>query len=294
MVSMKYYIVTIAALFVALGTGILIGVNLNESDFYLRQQQLLLEGIETKFNELQVERESYMTEIDGLIREKEKNSAFIDNLYKEIIKQRLVGYNIAIIKTTDIFYYDDVPILLEEAGANIAIEITYKDRIFNYSEEEKLELYEIFNIYDYNELIAAINDQVVNFLTFGKESEFLTYLIENQWIGYTGNKAILEDSPIHYVVIAGGSLSKEAKTVEEIDLDIINKCKKNVIPVVGIERIDAGYSYIPYYKKEKISTVDNINTIMGKVSLVYIITGINGHFGEGEYSENLIPSLIEY
>ncbi len=71
--------------------------------------------------------------------------------------------------------------------------------------------------------------------------------------------------------------------------------KKNII---GIEKSKANYSYIDAYKSFRISTVDNIDMIMGKVSLILAMEGRPGHYGIKATAENIIPnlklSLVDY
>ncbi|WP_243141153.1 copper transporter [Alkaliphilus pronyensis] len=290
---MRYYIVTIAAIFIALGTGILIGVNLNESDFYLNQQQLLLNDIENKFNQLQQEREDYINEIEGLLNENQKNSSLIDSLYEKIVNKRLEGYNVAIITTNHNYYYGEIKKVLEKAGAKVPIEINYNNNIFNYDDEAVARQFRDFSIYDSKQLIDTLNSRVIDLITFGNEDDLLKQLKDMKIINYSLDLSMVASNPIHYIVLAGGSINSNYEKFQQIDLSLINRCKKNVIPVVGVEAIDVKHSYIPYYQAEEISTVDNVNTKMGKISLIYVISGINGNFGEGEFSKDFVPNFMK-
>ena len=51
-INMKYYIVTIGAIFIALGVGILVGFNLNYDQALSKQQSEVLESFNTEFDDL--------------------------------------------------------------------------------------------------------------------------------------------------------------------------------------------------------------------------------------------------
>ena len=55
MVSMKYLIVTIASIFLALGIGIFIGFMFDGQDIFLNHQESLINDLEYKFDELKEE-----------------------------------------------------------------------------------------------------------------------------------------------------------------------------------------------------------------------------------------------
>ena len=48
-----------------------------------------------------------------------------------------------------------------------------------------------------------------------------------------------------------------------------------------------------YYQKQGISTVDNVDTIIGQISLALIMTGQEGNYGIKEGADALMPLLPE-
>lgn len=49
-INMKYYIVTIGAIFIALGIGMLVGFNLNNNQQLSEQQANIISDLDDKFN----------------------------------------------------------------------------------------------------------------------------------------------------------------------------------------------------------------------------------------------------
>ncbi len=101
-----------------------------------------------------------------------------------------------------------------------------------------------------------------------------------------------------YLVIAGGSVKENPERLSLVDKIIIDTAKSMEKEIVGIEKSNINYSYIDTYKSYKISTIDNIDMIMGKVSLVLALEGRPGHYGIKPTAEDILPnlklSLVEY
>ena len=85
-INMKYYIVTIGAIFIALGVGILVGFNLNYDQALSKQQSEVLESFNTEFDDLKEKNKNLQSEIDVLNGDIETVREYIDNNIKFTIK----------------------------------------------------------------------------------------------------------------------------------------------------------------------------------------------------------------
>ena len=65
-INMKYYIVTIGSIFLALGIGIIVGFNLNYDQELSKQQSEVLSQFEEKFDSLNEEKSDLNKQIDSL------------------------------------------------------------------------------------------------------------------------------------------------------------------------------------------------------------------------------------
>ncbi len=148
-----------------------------------------------------------------------------------------------------------------------------------YEEREKL----VDNKQDACSLIVG---SIIDAMILGKSFEDIQYLTENGFLHTLGS---FEHS-IDYVVIAGGSKEASEK-INLIDLPIIRELKRYSIPVIGVELSSVENSYIDLYKREKISTVDNVDSIIAKTSMVLVLEGREGNYGIKESAESLMPVL---
>ena len=270
-INIKYLVITLTAVFIALGIGILIGFQLDSQDIILQQQQDLIKSMETKFEQLTKNNQDLEIEIKTLQSSLEQDQIFIENIFADYVNSKLNGLNITIIETSGNQLYPHLKQVLNMAGANINTSILVTDKVLTVTEEEKTQLQ--------LPIAAVIVDAIA-----GGETEDLNYLRQKGFIEVRGDFSITPD----FVIVVGGN-SEENNKPEIVDVPLIRELKKRSIPLVGVEASDVEYSYMNHYKKERISTVDNVDTVIGQTSLVLVMTGTEGNYGIKASANALIP-----
>jgi len=93
--------------------------------------------------------------------------------------------------------------------------------------------------------------------------------------------------PDHIIIIRDSSQTENSEKVKEICLPFIDSLKANNINVICIEN---DITLLEEYKKMNVTTIDNIESIYGQISLVLSIEGnCKGHYGINKISEKLLP-----
>ena len=64
-INMKYYVVSIGAIFIALGIGMLVGFNLNYDQELSKQQATIIEDLDKKFENLKTKNDELETALDS-------------------------------------------------------------------------------------------------------------------------------------------------------------------------------------------------------------------------------------
>lgn len=284
--NIKFYVISIAAIFAALGIGIFVGFLLDAQNLIMDQRNDIITEIEKRFDYLSEENKGLKEALESANNEKENYEYFIDSTYKEIIKDKLVGVNVAIIETNNDYVYSSVGQLLEAAGANVVNLTTIMDTFL--SQDLLINLYQELQIPINSSNIAgdAIR-KLTESIIKGEMNELVLKLDERGFINLVGPI----NEPADYIIVAGGSRDDSQDRINVIDSTIINVAKSNSVPVVGVERIDVNYSYIETYKNLGITTIDNVDTTIGKVSLILAMEGRPGHYGVKKTAEDLVPSL---
>jgi hypothetical protein len=82
------------------------------------------------------------------------------------------------------------------------------------------------------------------------------------------------------------SRDNQTKTFESA---VIEGLRGAAVPVVGVERTATDPSQIPYYVNAGLSTVDDLDIPPGRIALVLTLTGRRGNFGFKKTAEAPIP-----
>jgi hypothetical protein len=285
-INIRYYLITIAAIFLALGIGIFIGFSLDGQEIFVEQQQSLISELEYRFNELRDESMNLRKSLETTDRQLAIHREFISQVFPGMVGDRLRGLNVAIIESSDEFIYTGLITSLKRAGASVS-SVTFIKKAFKESDPEVLKSLED----KLNEQIPDGNAQkyisrrLVNAIITQKDAGFISAMNQAGLIEVSGEY----NGPPDYFVIAGGSSNGEISHVENVDIPIITAIKDSNIPIVGVENSDCSGSYIPQYRNMNISTVDNIDSIIGQYSLIMIMLGNKGHFGIKETADALTP-----
>lgn len=295
-INIKYYIISIAAIFISLGIGIFVGSNMNGQELYLKQQQALVDSLENRFTEFKRDKENLEQDIQNLNIEKERLSVFVGNMFYEIVHDKLEGLNIGIIETTSYYFYDDIKDTLKLSGASVPAHVRYMDKIYNATGEQLQEINDLAEtVLEKNEdLIDFINDEIINSFISKDVNDTLRFLIENEYIQYNHDFGESEDLNMDNIVIAGGNIRNPGYNAEQLNVNLIRKLQEQQFNVIGVEKLDIEQSHIHAFKESNISTVDNIDSRMGKISLVYLLEGARGHYGEKLTADSLAPFVVVY
>jgi hypothetical protein len=62
--------------------------------------------------------------------------------------------------------------------------------------------------------------------------------------------------------------------------------------VVGIEQRDSDPSYVGWYREREMSSVDNVDEAAGRAALVFVLGGSDGAFGRGGSAHALLPPVV--
>ena len=282
-INIKYFIVTIAAVFFSLGIGIMIGFNLNNSEIFTQQQIKLVDDMDKKLNELRVKND----EMNNQLVEKDKSieiyNEFVNSYYEDLIKDRLVDKNLLIIQTTDDYFFSDISQWAAISGANIHTYLTINSNNFN-----------SLTIAQYPDLFTEDSldtEKLFNYIINLTSENNSLKLAELEQLGIlkivsTSNN----QEPFNQVILLGGELEESKEKVEKVDLALARSISSKNIPIVFAEESNANYSSIEQFKNLKISTVDNVDQAIGRISLSVVLSGVDGNYGIKDTASKLFPT----
>ena len=286
-INMKYYIVSIGAIFISLGIGILVGYNLNYDQELSKQQASIINDLDSKFNKLKDTNDSLEKSLDNLKGEYNKAIDFINKNVDSLVLNRLTDKSIGIISTNqDNNYTASIDDIITKANGKVAFDIVLKNNIYNEKKLEELSAKLDIEFKSTKDVMVYI-EQVLS----GKSAAEKLKNLENLEIIKVN---VLNDNYQNYdsIVLAGGNNGKSGKEqYEKIDKVLIDTLKDKEKNIIGVQESNAKFSYVELYSEEKITTVDNIEENIGKLSLVMLLqdSSIAGEFGILDNSESILP-----
>ena len=286
-INMKYYIVSIGAIFISLGIGILVGYNLNYDQELSKQQASVISDLDNKFDALKVTNDNLEKSLADLSDDYDKAIAFINDNVNNLVVGRLTDKNIGIISTNqDNDYTKEINEIITTANGNVAFDITLNNNIFNEKKIEELATKLNLEIKDTKDIIVYIEEA----LSESNASLKLKELEDAEMIKI--NSLNENYQSYDFVVIAGGNNGKLGKEqYENIDKILIETLKDKDKNIVGVQESNTKFSYVDLYFNDKVTTIDNVDEGIGKLSLVMVLqdSSIAGKFGKLEGSDSIIP-----
>lgn len=285
-INMKYYIVTIGAIFISLGIGMLVGFNLNYDQELSKQQTEIINDLDEKFENLKNANNDLEGKLKSLNLSYDKTIDFINDNVDKLIPEELSNQNIGIISTngsTDINYAQEA---IKKANGNVLFNINFTDKVTDENLLNKLSQQTKSEIKNTEELIIYVLEALKN----DGAQEKLQPL---QDLGLLDIRSINSDyMNATSIVLSGDGKTKDFKSeFENLDKILIEKLKSEEKYIIGVETTDTKSSYIGLYSENKIATVDNINQGSGQLALILSLKDGNviGNFGIGDGAESLIP-----
>lgn len=293
MVDIRYHIYSLAAVFMALAVGIVIGTSFARGSPSAEVGRKTIQRYESDMRRLKAE-------IQKASRSAQEQEAMARNcqdfcraLMPIVIKDKLAWRPVAIVQTGD----DDeltgsVKQALEMAGANVS-SVTEMSREFPFEDYAHIAQTllksgiqpENIGKNDRDRLFSIIAETIQS----GKYAEVLSKLEAAGVATFTGDYFKYNK----LVVIVGGASSEESNRAEAVDTHLIAQFEKLGVRTVGCEASNAKISYVPVWHKMGIATVDNADSAIGQIAMIYALNGETARFGFKETAERVIPQSLE-
>lgn len=293
MIDFRYHIYSLAAVFLALAIGIVIGSSFARNSPSTASERSTIVRYENSMRVLK--REIEMASDEAAAKESVAKNCedFCRKLLPIAASNKLEWRNVAVVQTGD---YDDltgsVKSALELAGATVS-SVTDISRDFRFDDQREVARVLTACGHPVPENNKDARDKLLNIiaqtLSSASYPELMSQL-EDYGIGtFRGEYGRYN----RLIVLVGGCESEDNNTASNVDVQLVDLLQKQGSTVVGCESSESKISYVPAWSKAGISTVDNANTAMGQVALIYALNGEKANFGIKETADRLVPQGLE-
>lgn len=297
MLDLRYHLASLAAVFVAIAVGIVIGVAIASGGGVDDATKALQESqIRALNDELEAvrERAGRSEEEEQAMRE------LVERAYPALVAGRLADRAVAIVflGPIDAGVRPAVERTLVDAGAEAPLRVVALDLPVDLEAVDELLLGDpALAPYAGLANVDALGAALARELVAGGETPFLDTLAPVLVVERSG--ALSE--PADAVVVARSWVPEETDDpVEEgrqnqneaLVYAALRGLEAQAMPVVGAETSDADPSAIGLYRRLGLASVDHVDTITGRVALAVLLAGgEGGHYGTKPTAEAALPPV---
>ena len=282
--SARYHAASLAAVFLALAVGILIGAGLGD-DLLSDTEENLRESLEGDI-------ENARGEADDLQAQLDRERAFSDRAYPALVGDTLTGLRIGVVAYGDLAnnVSTDIEEALEPSGADLATVVVI--RVPPDSPALADGLGPRFSALDEDDgLLGELGERLGAQLVQGGGRQ-LSNLRESLFTRSSG-----EGGRLDAVVLVRGPRGElepeEESTTEALETGIAAGVAGTGVPAVAVERSGVEESSIPFFAPLGVATVDSVDLTSGRTALVFALLGAEGNFGIKETANTLLPELLQ-
>ena len=286
--SARYHVASLAAVFLALGIGILIGTGLGKNvvNDTTRKLESSLKG------DLESARSQAST-LRGQLRQQQE---FSQAVYPALTQRALTGQRLAVIALGGL---GDA--LKSDIRGVVGAQNTTGARLHEFAVVGEPPDLSALNRDLHGTHIHPLRRSTGSLATFGRRA----------------GRALIDGGPLYRrvsgtlvasrsgnpggidaVIVArmppGNLRPASAAATSQLEGGILDGLTTAGIPVVGVEQTDADPSSMSLFHAHGLATVDDLDLTAGQLALVYALRGARGSFGVGTEATRLLPPLRRF
>jgi Copper transport outer membrane protein, MctB len=275
MFDLRYHVASLAAVFLALILGILVGVGIDRGGFVSKAERKVLND---RIAEAESRRDAAAKRANELEEEQRATREYVTDTYPLLVKNRLAGKRIVLVSVgaMDARVRSSVVRALADAGASPplrvrSVKVPIDDTALDASLEGRPSLAQYVGSDRVTDLGQALGEELV---LGGKTPlwDLLSTQLVEERIG--GGRA-----PADGVVVMRSVDPQQGQTARFLD-GLYSGVAGAGEPAVGVETSTAAPSAVPAFERAALSTVDSVDKLSGRLALVLLLAGGEpGHYG---------------
>jgi hypothetical protein len=274
MFDFRYHVASLAAVFLALIIGILVGVGISDRGLVDKAKKSLEER---RLANLQSRLDEATQRSDEFAREEAAAKTFVNETYPVLVRNRLRGDRIAVlfVGSADGSARSAVDRALTDAGAQQLRLRALKVPIEPRQLDSALVSTQDTESYAGKAQLGSLGRALGQELELGGDTPrctVLTHALGEERAG--GSKAAADG------VVVVRTAAPQRDGTSRFLLGLYEGLSSVGVPAVGVETTDTDQSAVAVYRKAGLSSVDDVDTPTGRLALVLLLTGApSGQYG---------------
>ena len=284
MLDFRYHALSLAAVLVALILGLLLGVAIGDEGLVSRSESNLRRNLSADVREARDEAARLREEID-------RRRRYEDATFAPLVAGRLSGRRVTLLfldeRSEPVFQH--VRTAIAPSGGELAFTATLRLPVDLQGIAEAAEGTQYEQLDD--DLLDDLGRRVGVQLARGGR---LVRALRDPLLGSSSG----ELGPAEAVVVVrtpGERIDDpDQRRRGDVLVDgVLDGLRRARVPVVGVEETSTDPSQIPWYREHGVASVDNVDDVSGRASLVYALAGsADGAYGVKPTRDALIPDTL--
>jgi hypothetical protein len=287
MFDLRYHVVSLAAVFIALVIGILVGVALASHGLGNTERKRLEEDLRRADNQANVLR----AKVDILNSGRAAELAYLEGTYASVMSNRLKGKRIAVlfVGSSDDKYRSQIVHALSDANAGAPLRLRFvKVPIEPASLAKRLTTRPFLAAYSGRDQLRNLGKALGEEFAAGADTPLwnaLQTVIVEERVGPATQRA----DGVIVVRTAPPQMGPTARFLNGLYAGVAGLG----VPVVGVERSDDDAGAIKAFQRAGLSTVDDIDSRVGKLALVALLADpvLRGNYGMKNSAKAQLPPI---
>jgi hypothetical protein len=278
--SFRYHAISLVAVFLALGIGVLLGVSIGEEGIVSNARKDLE-------NSLRGDLSSARSRNSELRRELQIRDDFEREAYPGLVGDLMPGFRIGIVAIGDLpsGYAPAVREAVQPAGAEVDSVSVIRAPLALDRLSTTLRGTRLARLDRDNDTLARFGKRLGRQLANG--GSLIEKVRDDIFSSARGDYRGLDG--IVWIRDRGGLKGDDKAAEDRLETAVIEGMRSTDVEIVGVEMRDSDPSQIALMKEQGLTTVDDLDLVAGQAALVYALLGADGQFGVKDSADQLLP-----
>ena len=283
MFDFRYHALSLAAVFIALVVGLLLGVAIGDKELVSSAQRDLRSSLRADVRQADQERD----EAQARLREQRQ---FADDAYPILTNDQLRGRRIGLVVLgNDDRAPDLIRRALEPTGADLSLVAVVRENVDLEALAERARDTRYAKLAEDPELLDDLGRRAgIQMVLGGRLARQVRTVLLQSLSGQFGE--------LDGVIVMRPSDKPEdretAARLADLQDGLARGLVQTGVKIVGVERRASDPSHIGWFRERDLSTVDNVDEHAGRAATVFVLAGAQGAYGRGDGAQALLPPVV--
>ncbi len=293
LIDLRYHIVSLAAVFLALAVGILIGTSMVGTPSVEKH----IRRLRVDFDKVQKEDRRLQGENQDLRQKTRVLETGLRQVVPQMVRGRLAAKHVAVLscgRMPDASLLREIKFLLTSAGAAVTSITTFQGNLLPENPSSRKILLDATGIEatDLERARRHMAARIVRETLLGRDPSLVRLLGQySPGLLLDGDYSVAADAAVFLPTASNDAEERALAEGTSIQARIADALREQGITTVVCETQQSAVPLIPYFARYNLTTVDGVDTPLGKIALVYALAGKQGHYGTRPPAAQLLPDL---